>query len=71
MVSNLTPSYRHVFVLTDGATLFLAPHEAIRVSDRRSERSDPVVVWEVMLPSGIVRRLWPEDIVSWTQEEAT
>lgn len=64
-VSNLRPLYRHVFVLHDGETIICADREAKRTINRRSEQSDPVTVWEVTLPSGLVRQLWPEDIRSW------
>lgn len=65
----MTPPYRHVFRLADGETLVCAPREARRTLDRRGDGAPTETVWEVMLPSGIVRRLWPEEIRSWAQKE--
>ena len=64
----LTPAYRHVFILTDGETIIVPDYAARRVIDRRSDRAPVQTVWEVTMPSGLLRRLWPEDIASWDNE---
>ncbi len=71
-MASLQPTFRHVFRLSDGEVLRCAPRDARRTVAKREERMPDhmaEVVWEVTLESGIVRRLWPEDVVEWTQEE--
>lgn len=68
MPSSLRPTFRYVFRLADGETLLAEPRQARRTVDRRNDAAPTVTVWEVE-SNGIIRRLWPEDIVSWAQEE--
>lgn len=68
-MSSLDPGYRHRFVLADGSVLTCAPKDARRTIDKRHPQAQPETVWEVTLPSGIVRRLWPDEIRDWTQED--
>lgn len=60
--------YRHVFQLVDGETIICLRQEAKRTMDRRGAYESPKVVWEV-ISNGVTRRLWPEEIVSWSLEE--
>lgn len=68
MSSQLSPDFRHVFRLRDGEVILVAHRDARRTIDRRSDRAPIETVWEVTMPSGLVRRLWPEEIASWDQE---
>ena len=63
------PDYRHVFVLQDGETITVARRQAVRVVDRRSDRSFPETLWEVTLDSGLVRRVWASELADWRMEE--
>lgn len=63
------PVFRHVFKLADGETLLVPQRDAQRVIDRRSDQAPPETCWDVKLPSGIVRRLWPDQIAGWEIEE--
>lgn len=60
---------RHVFRLADGETLILPQRAARRTVDRRGDGAPVETVWEVQTESGLIRRLWPEDIVSWDVED--
>ena len=61
------PGFRYVFRLADGGVVQAHPRDAIRVLDKRTPQSDPATVWEVRV-NGVIRRLWPEEIVSVEQE---
>lgn len=64
------PARRHVFRLADGETLIVPHADARRTLDKRGGAyTRPQVCWEVTLATGVVRRLWPEDVVSWDVEE--
>lgn len=62
------PDYRHVFVLNNGETIIVPQRDAVRVLDRRGEWEQPQVCWEITLPSGVVRKVWPEELSSWEAE---
>ncbi len=71
-MGSFAAPFIHVFRLADGEVLRCSPREARRTVAKREERMPDAmaeVVWEVTLESGLVRRLWPEDVVEWTQEE--
>lgn len=68
-MGSLEPGYRYVFRLRDGETLTCDPRLAKRVIDRRHERSEPEPLWEIALPSGLIRRVWMDEIAEWTSEE--
>ena len=70
-MSDLQPRYRHVFRLAEGGELRCLDRDARRTIDRRGESAPNETVWEVTLPSGIVRRLWPTDILDWSIEDIT
>ena len=55
----------HRFVLSDGEVLVLPLHRAQRTLDVRDNRRIPETVWECELDSGLVRRLWPEQVKTW------
>lgn len=61
------PKYRYVFKLRDGTIHNLEPRDAKRVLDKRAPGLQPEVCWEARI-NGIVRQLWPEDILMWEQE---
>lgn len=63
------PDFRHRFVLHDGEVIQVPHRRAQRVIDRRGPRAEPETLWEVELDSGLVRRLWPNEIRTWTMEE--
>jgi hypothetical protein len=60
------PEYRYVFKLSDGTVHNLYPRDAKRVVNMRYQ-DVPEVCWEVKI-NGVVRTLWPEDILKWDQE---
>ena len=66
-MSALTPGFKHVFLLADGEVLEAFPPHARRVVDVRSTGSRPETVWEITLPSGLIRRVWLDEITSWKQ----
>lgn len=55
----------HRFVLNDGEVLVLPLHRAQRTLDVRDNRRIPEVCWELELDSGLVRRVWPNELKSW------
>lgn len=63
------PGFRYVFRLADGGSVEVHPRDAQRVIDSRTRPPNerPEVVWEILV-NGVVRRLWPEDIVGVEQE---
>lgn len=61
------PRYRHVFKLISGEVLVLDPHDVKATIDRHP-LGQPVRVWEITSEGGFIRRLWPEEILSWDQE---
>ncbi len=63
------PDFRHVFKTTDGEVLIVPHRDARRVIDRRSDQAPLETCWEVVTASGLVRTLWPSDILDWSQEE--
>lgn len=64
------PKYRHVFRLTSGETLTLDPRDVkATINKRPFGNQQPVRVWEIRSAGGVIRQLWPEDIISWDQEE--
>ena len=63
------PDFRHVFTLSDGSVIVVPHHRAVRTLDVRDRHRLPETVWEITLASGLVRRLWPEDVRDWTMEE--
>ncbi len=62
-------SFSHRFVLADGDILVVPHHRARRTLDVRDRREIPEVCWEIELDSGIVRRVWPNELRSWNVEE--
>lgn len=70
-MSSLQPAFRHVFVLSGGETILCAPNEARRVIDKRHERSEPEPLWEIQMPSGLVRRIWMDEVADWRMEAVT
>jgi len=67
---TIHPEYRHIFRLRDGETIICAPYEAKRYIDRRTPNAPLQTVWEINT-RGIIRVMWPEEILSWEQEELT
>lgn len=61
------PKYRHVFKLTDGSSILADPRDVVKTMNRRSALMPPVRVFEIKT-NGVVRQLWPEDILTWDQE---
>lgn len=68
-VGSLEPGYRHVFRLRDEETIVCDPRLAKRTLDRRSDDAPVEQVWELTLPSGLIRRVWPGELLRWEQEE--
>jgi hypothetical protein len=64
-----TPTLRHVFKTTGGETITVPHRDAHRVVDKRTDQAPPEPCWEIKLPSGIVRRYWMDELVSWEMEE--
>ena len=64
------PEFRHVFRLRDGEVLVVPARDARRVLDRRGDGAPVVAVWEVEV-RGVVRRLWPEEIAGWDEEDVS
>ncbi len=62
-------NFAHRFVLADGDVIVVPHHRARRTLDVRDRREIPETVWEIELDSGLVRRLWPEQIKTWEVEE--
>jgi len=62
------PKYRHVFKLYSGEVLILDPHDVKATIDKHP-MGNPCRVWEIRSEGGIIRKLWPEEIQSWDQEE--
>lgn len=62
-------SMRHRFVLHSGEVLEVPGPLARRVIDKRSDRAPAETVWEITLPSGLIRRLWPDEIRDWDIED--
>lgn len=58
----------HRFVLQDGEVLTVPYQRAVRTLDVRDNRRVPETVWECSLDSGLIRRLWPEEIRTWEVE---
>jgi hypothetical protein len=63
------PTWRYRIELAEGGQILADPRDCIRVIDSRTAppHERPVTVWEVRV-SGLVRRLWPEDIAAIEQE---
>lgn len=57
-----------MFRLRGGEVLHVPFRDAQRVIDRRGDWESPQVVWEVFT-KGVLRRLWPEDVFSWEEDE--
>lgn len=62
-------SFAHRFILTDGDVLVVPHHRARRTLDVRDRRGVPETVWEIQLDSGLVRRVWPNELRTWEVEE--
>jgi hypothetical protein len=63
------PVFRHDFVLHNGETIIVPQREAKRVVDRRSDRAPAETCWEITLPSRLIRRVWADEIATWTVED--
>ena len=61
--------FKHTFVLVDGDVIVVPHHRARRTLDVRDRRDVVETVWEITLDSGIVRRVWPNEIKTWEVEE--
>lgn len=57
-----------IFKLADGTVLTCMPGDYQAVLDRRGNWEPPQRVWEIMVAGHVVRRLWPEHVVSWDLE---
>lgn len=55
------------FVLIDGSTITCMPGDYRAVLDRRGTWEKPQRVWEIMVSGHVVKRLWPEHVLSWEQ----
>lgn len=63
------PDFRHVFTLHDGETISVPQRQAVRMLDVRDRRGQAEVVWEIILDSGLVRRVWANELRDWRMEE--
>lgn len=61
--------FAHKFVLVDGDVIVVPHRRARRTLDVRDRREIPEVCWEIQLDSGIVRRIWPNELKAWEVEE--
>lgn len=59
-----------IFKLTDGTTLTCMPGDYRATLDRRGNHEPPQRVWEILVAGHVVKRLWPEHVVSWDLVEA-
>lgn len=70
-MTSLGPAAVHVFRTRSGETIRVPWSRARRTMDKRAPGLDPEVVWEITQDSGLILRLWPEDVLSWQAEEVS
>lgn len=58
-----------MFRLRDGETIICAYRDAVRTLDKRSSSAPAETVWEITTDTGLIRRVWPNELIDWTVEE--
>ena len=59
------PVLTHIFQLHNGETIECPHPDAHRVVDKRTDQAPPETVWEIRTPTGIIRRVWPNELRHW------